>query len=155
MEVYNNLAKTYTYDFSQALPALADGLTFGNCTYKGESNLTTNVVSGIGFHGSVLTFSTGRISSREGTMILSYTATVTSDNYKDFRLTLRVQTKDKKAVPVQEDDITMAAGPTADPDHAERRKPPGGRDADVHLHLPRRADELRCDAPDGCRATIP
>ena len=108
MEVYNNLAKTYTYDFSQALPALADGLTFGNCTYKGESNLTTNVVSGIGFHGSVLTFSTGRISSREGTMILSYTATVTSDNYKDFRLTLRVQTKDKKAVPVQEDDITMA-----------------------------------------------
>ena len=108
MDVYNNLAKTYTYDFSQALPALADGLTFGNCTYKGEPNLTTNVVSGIGFHGSVLTFRTGRISSREGTMILSYTATVTSDNYKDFRLTLRVQTKDKKAVPVQEDDITMA-----------------------------------------------
>lgn len=108
MDVYNNLAKTYTYDFSQALPALADGLTFGNCTYKGESNLTTNVVSGIGFRGSVLTFSTGRISSREGTMILSYTATVTSDNYKDFRLTLHVQTKDKKAVPVQEDDITMA-----------------------------------------------
>ena len=107
MDVYNNLAKTYTYDFSQALPALADGLTFGNCTYKGESNLTTNVVSGIGFRGSVLTFSTGRISSREGTMILSYTATVTSDNYKDFRLTLHVQTKDKKAVPVQEDDITM------------------------------------------------
>ena len=108
MDVYNNLAKTYTYDFSQALPALADGLTFGNCTYKGEPNLTTNVVSGIGFHGSVLTFRTGRISSREGTMILSYTATVTSDNYKDFRLILRVQTKDKKAVPVQEDDITMA-----------------------------------------------
>ena len=108
MDVYNNLAKTYTYDFSQALPALADGLTFGNCTYKGEPNLTSNVVSGIGFRGSVLTFSTGRISSREGTMILSYTATVTSDNYKDFRLTLRVQTKDKKAVPVQEDDITMA-----------------------------------------------
>lgn len=108
MDIYNNLAKTYTYDFSQALPALADGLTFGNCTYKGGSNLTTNVVSGIGFRGSVLAFSTGRISSREGTMILSYTATVTSDNYKDFRLTLRVQTKDKKAVPVQEDDITMA-----------------------------------------------
>ena len=108
MDVYNNLAKTYTYDFSQALPALADGLTFGNCTYKGEPNVTTNVVSGIGFHGSVLTFRTGRISSREGTMILSYTATVTSDNYKDFRLILRVHTKDKKAVPVQEDDITMA-----------------------------------------------
>ena len=107
MYVYNNLAKTYTYDFSQALPALADGLTFGNCTYKGEPNLTTNVVSGIGFHGSVLTFSTGRISSKEGTTILSYTATVTSDNYKDFRLTLRVQTKDKKAVTVPEADITM------------------------------------------------
>ena len=107
MYVYNNVAKTHTYDFSQALPALADGLTYGTCSYTGKTNLNTNVVSGIGFNGSVLTFRTGRISSRPGTLILSYTATVKSDNYEDFKLLLYVQTKDKTVVDLPEADITM------------------------------------------------
>ena len=107
MYVYNNVAKTHTYDFSQALPALADGLTYGTCSYTGKTNLNANVVSGIGFNGSVLTFNTGRISSRPGTLILSYTATVKSDNYEDFKLLLYVQTKDKTVVDLPEADITM------------------------------------------------
>ena len=107
MYVYNNVAKTHTYDFSQALPALADGLTYGTCSYTGKTNLNANVVSGIGFNGSVLTFRTGRISSRPGTLILSYTATVKSDNYKDLKLLLYVQTKDKTVVDLPEADITM------------------------------------------------
>ena len=107
MYVYNNVAKTHTYDFSQALPALADGLTYGTCSYTGKKNLNTNAVSGIGFNGSVLTFSTGRISSRPGTLILSYTATVKSDNYEDFKLLLYVRTKDKTVVDLPEADITM------------------------------------------------
>ena len=107
MYVYNNVAKTHTYDFSQALPALADGLTYGTCSYTGKTNLNANVVSGIGFNGSVLTFRTGRISSRPGTLILSYTATVKSDNYEDFKLLLYVQTKDKTVVDLPEADITM------------------------------------------------
>ena len=107
MDVYNNVAKTHTYDFSQALPALADGLTYGTCSYTGKTNLNANVVSGIGFNGSVLTFRTGRISSRPGTLILSYTATVKSDNYEDFKLLLYVQTKDKTVVDLPEADITM------------------------------------------------
>ena len=107
MYVYNNVAKTHTYDFSQALPALADGLTYGTCSYTGKTNLNANVVSGIGFNGSVLTFRTGRISSRPGTLILSYTATVKSDNYEDFKLLLYVQTKDKTVADLPEADITM------------------------------------------------
>lgn len=107
MDVYNNVAKTHTYDFSQALPALADGLTYGTCSYTGKTNLNANVVSGIGFNGSVLTFRTGRISSRPGTLILSYTATVKSDNYEDLKLLLYVQTKDKTVVDLPEADITM------------------------------------------------
>ena len=107
MYVYNNVAKTHTYDFSQALPALADGLTYGTCSYTGKKNLNTNAVSGIGFNGSVLTFSTGRISSRPGTLILSYTATVKSDNYEDFKLLLYVRTKDKTVADLPEADITM------------------------------------------------
>ena len=107
MYVYNNVAKTHTYDFSQALPALADGLTYGTCSYTGKTNLNANVVSGIGFNGSVLTFRTGRISSRPGTLILSYTATVKSDNYEDLKLLLYVQTKDKTVVDLPEADITM------------------------------------------------
>ena len=107
MYVYNNVAKTHTYDFSQALPALADGLTYGTCSYTGKKNLNTNAVSGIGFNGSVLTFNTGRISSRPGTLILSYTATVKSDNYEDFKLLLYVRTKDKTVVDLPEADITM------------------------------------------------
>ena len=107
MYVYNNVAKTHTYDFSQALPALADGLTYGTCSYTGKKNLNTNVVSGIGFNGSVLTFRTGRISSRPGTLILSYTATVKSDNYEDFKLLLYVRTKDKTVADLPEADITM------------------------------------------------
>ena len=107
MDVYNNVAKTHTYDFSQALPALADGLTYGTCSYTGKTNLNANVVSGIGFNGSVLTFNTGRISSRPGTLILSYTATVKSDNYEDLKLLLYVQTKDKTVVDLPEADITM------------------------------------------------
>ena len=107
MYVYNNAAKTHTYDFSQALPALADGLTYGTCSYTGKKNLNTNAVSGIGFNGSVLTFSTGRISSRPGTLILSYTATVKSDNYEDFKLLLYVRTKDKTVADLPEADITM------------------------------------------------
>ena len=107
MYVYNNVAKTHTYDFSQALPALADGLTYGTCSYTGKKNLNTNVVSGIGFNGSVLTFSTGRISSRPGTLILSYTATVKSDNYEDLKLLLYVRTKDKTVADLPEADITM------------------------------------------------
>ena len=107
MYVYNNVAKTHTYDFSQALPALADGLTYGTCSYTGKTNLNANVVSGIGFNGSVLTFNTGRISSRPGTLILSYTATVKSDNYEDLKLLLYVQTKDKTVVDLPEADITM------------------------------------------------
>ena len=107
MYVYNNVAKTHTYDFSQALPALADGLTYGTCSYTGKTNLNANVVSGIGFNGSVLTFRTGRISSRPGTLILSYTATVKSDNYEDLKLLLYVLTKDKTVVDLPEADITM------------------------------------------------
>ena len=107
MYVYNNVAKTHTYDFSQALPALADGLTYGTCSYTGKTNLNANVVSGIGFNGSVLTFNTGRISSRPGTLILSYTATVKSDNYEDFKLLLYVRTKDKTVADLPEADITM------------------------------------------------
>ena len=107
MYVYNNVAKTHTYDFSQALPALADGLTYGTCSYTGKTNLNANVVSGIGFNGSVLTFNTGRISSRPDTLILSYTATVKSDNYEDLKLLLYVQTKDKTVADLPEADITM------------------------------------------------
>ena len=107
MYVYNNVAKTHTYDFSQALPALADGLTYGTCSYTGKKNLNTNAVSGIGFNGSVLTFNTGRISSRPGTLILSYTATVKSDNYEDLKLLLYVRTKDKTVADLPEADITM------------------------------------------------
>ena len=107
MYVYNNVAKTHTYDFSQALPALADGLTYGTCSYTGKTNLNANVVSGIGFNGSVLTFRTGRISSRPDTLILSYTATVKSDNYEDFKLLLYVQTRDKTVADLPESDITM------------------------------------------------
>ena len=107
MDVYNNVAKKHTYDFAQALPALADGLTYGTCSYTGKANLNANVVSGIGFHGSVLTFNTGRISSRPGTLILSYTATVKSDNYEDLKLLLYVRTKDKTVADLPEADITM------------------------------------------------
>ena len=107
MYVYNNVAKKHTYDFSQALPALADGLTYGTCTYTGENNMNASVVSGIGFNGSVLTFNTGRIISKEGTSILWYTATVKSDNYEDIKLSLDVQTKDKTVADLPESDITM------------------------------------------------
>ena len=107
MDVYNNVAKKHTYDFAQALPALADGLTYGTCTYTGENNMNASVVSGIGFNGSVLTFSTGRIISKEGTSILWYTATVKSDNYEDIKLSLDVQTKDKTVADLPESDITM------------------------------------------------
>ena len=107
MDVYNNVAKKHTYDFAQALPALADGLTYGTCTYTGENNMNASVVSGIGFNGSVLTFNTGRIISKEGTSILWYTATVKSDNYEDIKLSLDVQTKDKTVADLPESDITM------------------------------------------------
>ena len=107
MYVYNNVAKKHTYDFAQALPALADGLTYGTCTYTGENNMNASVVSGIGFNGSVLTFNTGRIISKEGTSILWYTATVKSDNYEDIKLSLDVQTKDKTVADLPESDITM------------------------------------------------
>ena len=107
MYVYNNVAKKHTYDFAQALPALADGLTYGTCTYTGENNMNASVVSGIGFNGSVLTFNTGRISSRPDTLILSYTATVKSDNYEDLKLLLYVQTRDKTVADLPESDITM------------------------------------------------
>ena len=107
MYVYNNVAKTHTYDFAQALPALADGLTYGTCSYTGENNMNASVVSGIGFNGSVLTFNTGRIISKEGTSILWYTATVKSDNYEDIKLSLDVQTKDKTVADLPESDITM------------------------------------------------
>ena len=133
MYVCNNVAKTRTYDFSQALPALADGLTYGTCSYTGKKNLNTNAVSGIGFNGSVLTFNTGRISSRPGTLILSYTATVKSDNYEDFKLLLYVRTKDKTVVDLPEADITMEGwsyGQTPN-QPSVANLPAGG--ADLHL----------------------
>ena len=111
MYVYNNLAKTYTYDFSKALPALADGQTFGSCTYTGELGLHEETMidkDDIQFdsNSGILTFKTIQANTSVPE-ILVYTATVKSENYEDFKLVLTVKPKDKPQITVSEADITM------------------------------------------------
>ena len=112
MYVYNNTAKTYTYDFTQELPELPDGLTFGKVSYQGiwssysrDWIISENTIS---FTNGILTFPTKQTSSDPAASVLGYTVTVKSDNYEDFELFLVVHPKDKPQVTVPESDITMA-----------------------------------------------
>lgn len=111
MYVYNNTAKTYTYDFTQELPELPDGLTFGKVSYQGiwssysrDWIISENTIS---FTNGILTFPTKQTSSDPAASVLGYTVTVKSDNYEDFELFLVVHPKDKPQVTVPESDITM------------------------------------------------
>lgn len=98
MPVYKGVSKTYTYDFSEKLPELADGLKFGNIQYTGtlsegydESWISKDNVK---LNGSVLSIFTHDWD--RGTQILEYVVTVKSDNYEDFTMTLKVNAADKK-----------------------------------------------------------
>lgn len=109
MDVYNNTAKTYTYDFTKELPT---DLTLGNYSYRGllgsrETNWIVDEDRDVSFQNGVLTFTTGKWTSGSDNFILWYEVTVTSDNYEDFKLYLAAYPKDKPQVTVQKDDITM------------------------------------------------
>ncbi len=107
MYVFNNTAKTYTYDFTKELPA---GLTLGNYSYSGEiGGLLTDWIdrNNVSFQNGVLTFTTNQRTSQSQKFILRYEVTVTSDNYDDFKLYLTVYSKAKPQAPVPESDITM------------------------------------------------
>ncbi len=109
MDVYNNTAKTYTYNFTKELPT---DLTLGNYSYRGllgsrETNWIVDEDRDVSFQNGVLTFTTGKWTSGSDNFILWYEVTVTSDNYEDFKLYLAAYPKDKPQVTVQKDDITM------------------------------------------------
>lgn len=110
MDVYNNTAKTYTYDFTKELPT---NLTLGNYSYSGslgsrETNWIVDEGRDVNFQNGVLSFTTGKWTSQSDNFILWYEVTVTSDNYNDFKLYLAAYPKDKPQFPVPESDITMA-----------------------------------------------
>ena len=107
MDVYNNTAKTYTYDFTKALP---DGLTLGTVSYEGRTSSYSSKwidPANIRFVNGVLTFPAKRASDPSALSLLLYTVTVKSENYQDFELCLVVHPKDKPQTTVPESDITM------------------------------------------------
>ncbi len=107
MDVYNNTAKTYTYDFTKELPT---DLTLGNYSYSGSlGGHETDLIdeSTVRFQNGVLTFTTVKWTSESDNFVLWYEVTVTSDNYEDFKLYLTAYPKDKPQSTVPEADITM------------------------------------------------
>ena len=110
MDVYNNVAKTYTYDFTKELPT---DLTLGNYSYSGslgsrETNWIVDEDRDVSFQNGILSFTTGKWTSESDNFVLWYEVTVTSDNYNDFKLNLAAYPKDKSQDTVPESDITMA-----------------------------------------------
>ena len=111
MYVYNDAAQTYSFDFSKAL---ADGLTFGSTikydtkTIYPETDWFDSGAFDLDENSGLLTVKTERANRAADTTVCVYTIFVGSSNYETFEMTLTIKTKDKKAVPVPESDITMA-----------------------------------------------
>ena len=110
MDVYNNVAKTYTYDFTKELPT---DLTLGSYSYSGslgsrETNWIVDEDRDVSFQNGILSFTTGKWTSGLDNFVLWYEVTVTSDNYNDFKLNLAAYPKDKPQDTMPESDITMA-----------------------------------------------
>ena len=110
MDVYNNVAKTYTYDFTKELPT---DLTLGSYSYSGllgsrETNWIVDEDRDVSFQNGILSFTTGKWTSESDNFVLWYEVTVTSDNYNDFKLNLAAYPKDKPQDTMPESDITMA-----------------------------------------------
>lgn len=106
LEIYIDRAHNYTFDFSTLLPTLSDGASFGTVTYETISRVNADGVAkplsdyvgatGLGWTGSVLTIPVAAVESDETRYIGSIKVNVTSKNYKDFALELRVIAKQKE-----------------------------------------------------------
>ena len=114
MYVYNDAAQTYRFDFAQALPELADGLTFGSVIQYDTKTIYPEIdwFAGSAFdldeNSGLLTITTERANRAADTTVCVYTIFVGSSNYETFEMTLTIKTKDKAQVTVPESDITMA-----------------------------------------------
>ena len=114
MYVYNDVAQTYSFDFSKALPELADGLTFGSTiqystkTIYPETDWFDSGAFDLDENSGLLTITTERANRAADTTVCVYTIFVGSSNYETFEMTLTIKTKDKAQVTVPESDITMA-----------------------------------------------
>ncbi len=106
MYVYNDAAQTYRFDFAQALPELADGLTFGSTIqyYTKTIYPETDWFAGGAFDldntSGLLTITTERANRAADTTVCVYTIFVGSSNYETFEMTLTVKAKDKTVVTV-------------------------------------------------------
>ena len=113
MYVYNDAAQTYSFDFSKALPELADGLTFGSTiqystkTIYPETDWFDSGAFDLDENSGLLTVKTERANRAADTTVCVYTIFVGSTNYETFEMTLTIKTKDKAQVTVPESDITM------------------------------------------------
>ena len=113
MYVYNDAAQTYRFDFAQALPELADGLTFGSVikyytkTIYPETDWFAGGAFDLDENSGLLTVKTERANRAADTTVCTYTVTVAGGNYEPFDMTLTIKTKDKAQVTVPESDITM------------------------------------------------
>ena len=106
MYVYNDAAQTYSFDFSKALPELADGLTFGSTiqystkTIYPETDWFDSGAFDLDENSGLLTITTERASRAADTTVCVYTIFVGSTNYETFEMTLTIKTKDKTVVTV-------------------------------------------------------
>lgn len=96
LSVSNNVAKTYTYDLSQLLPALDDGKTLGEVTYTlGTVSLGSYYTNGATISGSTLTLPIQAVDSSEEKEIGTVTVTISSGNYADMTGTITVYSVNK------------------------------------------------------------
>ena len=96
LSVSNNVAKTYTYDLSQLLPALDDGKTLGEVTYTlGTVSLGSYYTNGATISGSTLTLPIQAVDSSEEKEIGTVTVTISSGNYADMTGTITVSSVNK------------------------------------------------------------
>mgnify|MGYP004571662249 CR=1 FL=1 len=104
--VYNDAAQTYRFDFAQALPELADGLTFGSTIQYYTKTIYPEIdwFAGGAFDldntSGLLTITTERANRAADTTVCVYTIFVGSSNYETFEMTLTVKAKDKTVVTV-------------------------------------------------------
>ncbi|MDF2672300.1 MAG: hypothetical protein K0R09_565 [Clostridiales bacterium] len=104
LQIVKGLAKEYTFDLANLLPALSDGKSFGDITYKVENVTNTdNVLAPNPANENIVN---GKITLKAANMdVKDKTATVQinvkSTNYKDFTADLTVKTIDKTPLTIE------------------------------------------------------
>lgn len=97
--VYNQVARSYTFDFASLLPTLPKGCEYGKLSYALNAvgtEANTSVITAAGYLGdyslaqSTLTLPVNAVNSSAVDTIAKLRVTVTSDNYENITLTLNV-----------------------------------------------------------------